>query len=101
MPTASSVTPEFQLVATYLDSKVIENGGVDERNRFVGAPEHTASLFGSYSVLEGQLSGLRLGGGMIFVGDRPVDGANEVLLDDYLVFDAFIGFEDQIENGPS
>ena len=100
---SGQITPELQVIATYtfLDSEVTENAGVNEGNRFVGAPKHTASLVGTYRFLEGPLSGLRIGGGVIYVGDRPVDGANEFFLDDYVVADAFLAYEDRIENGPS
>ena len=53
-------------------------------------PDTSASLWTTYEIRSGRLSGLGVGLGLYYVGERQGDNANTFTLDDYLRTDAAI-----------
>ena len=70
------VTPNWQVFGSYgyTDSEITESNNGDEGLPAVGAPEHTASLWATYTLLDGRLRGLVLSIGVQHVGERLVMG---------------------------
>ncbi|MFK3944004.1 TonB-dependent siderophore receptor [Pseudomonas monteilii] len=57
------------------------------------APKQMASLWADYNVRQGPLDGVRLGGGVRYVGYSWVDAENSMKVPSYTVFDASIGYD--------
>ncbi len=68
--------------------------GLDNKgNSPTQAPEQMYSLWADYDFLKGQLDGLRLGGGVRYVGYSWVDAENSMKVPSYTLFDASIGYD--------
>lgn len=57
------------------------------------APRHMASLWADYNFRQGALDGLRLGGGVRYVGYSWVDAENTMKVPSYTLFDASVGYD--------
>ncbi len=70
------ITPSWQVFGSYgyTDSEITESNNGDQGLPVVGAPEHTASLWATYALLDGWLRGLTLSLGVQHVGERLVLG---------------------------
>ncbi|MGR6735160.1 TonB-dependent siderophore receptor [Pseudomonas chlororaphis] len=68
---------------------IIENKG----NSPTQAPRHMASLWADYKFDSGSLDGLRLGGGVRYVGYSWADAENTMKVPSYTLFDASIGYD--------
>lgn len=68
---------------------IIENKG----NSPTQAPRHMASLWADYRFDSGSLDGLRLGGGVRYVGYSWADAENTMKVPSYTLFDASIGYD--------
>ena len=70
------ITPNWEVFGSYgfTDSEITESNNGDEGLPVIGAPEHTASLWATYTVLDGRLRGLLLSLGVQHVGERLVVG---------------------------
>jgi iron complex outermembrane receptor protein len=68
---------------------VIENKG----NSPTQAPRHMASLWADYKFDSAVLDGLRLGGGVRYVGYSWADAENTLKVPSYTLFDASIGYD--------
>ncbi|CAI9005931.1 TonB-dependent siderophore receptor [Pseudomonas chlororaphis] len=68
---------------------IIENKG----NSPTQAPRHMASLWADYKFGSGSLDGLRLGGGVRYVGYSWADAENTMKVPSYTLFDASIGYD--------
>ncbi|WP_411835953.1 TonB-dependent siderophore receptor [Pseudomonas chlororaphis subsp. aurantiaca] len=68
---------------------IIENKG----NSPTQAPRHMASLWADYKFGSGSLDGLRLGGGVRYVGYSWADAENTMRVPSYTLFDASIGYD--------
>ncbi|UVE45821.1 TonB-dependent siderophore receptor [Pseudomonas chlororaphis] len=68
---------------------IIENKG----NSPTQAPRHMASLWADYKFDSGTLDGLRLGGGVRYVGYSWADAENTMKVPSYTLFDASIGYD--------
>ena len=77
-------------VYSYWDAEIV--GGADDGRRPQLTPEHLASAWVDYTWQEGPLAGLRLGGGMRFLGPRFADDANTVKIGSATVFDAMASY---------
>ena len=99
---SGNITPELSFIASYSynDAVIVENGGVNEGNRFTNVPKQTAALFGRYDIKGGGLEGLYAGGGLRYVGKRAGDSANSFFLEDYLTVDLFGGYDLHIDDWP-
>lgn len=68
---------------------IIENKG----NSPTQAPRHMASLWADYKFDSGALDGLRLGGGVRYVGYSWADAENTMKVPSYTLFDASVGYD--------
>ncbi len=83
------VTPQFSIYASgqYLDARIRASAQPALIDRVPeNTPEWTGSLYAEYRP-EG-ISGLSLGGGVFYVGSRPVNGLNQAFIDGYTTFSA-------------
>ncbi|WP_212626095.1 TonB-dependent siderophore receptor [Pseudomonas sp. PP3] len=71
------------------DTDLIENKG----NSPTQAPRHMASVWADYAFDYGALNGLRLGGGVRYVGYSWADAENTIKVPSYTLFDASVGYD--------
>ncbi|SMF43551.1 iron complex outermembrane recepter protein [Tistlia consotensis] len=76
----------------YTDAEVTESNSGDLGTRPENTPEHMASLWADYAFQDGPLQGLRLGGGVRYVGDT-VDLSATTTVPAYTVADAMVSYE--------
>ncbi len=70
------------------------SGNVDNKgNSPTQAPKQMLSLWADYIFRQGALDGLRLGGGVRYVGYSWVDAENSMKVPSYTLFDASIGYD--------
>ncbi|MBK5003053.1 TonB-dependent siderophore receptor [Pseudomonas sp. S31] len=68
--------------------------GLDNKgNSPTQAPKQMFSLWADYNFRQGPLDGLRLGGGMRYVGYSWVDAENSMKVPSYTLFDASVGYD--------
>jgi iron complex outermembrane receptor protein len=67
------VTDGLSLIGsyTYTDAEITDLPGGPDGVTPQGVPEHAASLFASYAFQDSRLKGLKLRGGVTYVGERP------------------------------
>ena len=70
-------------------TNLIENKG----NSPTQAPRQMASIWGNYAFTSGALDGLRLGGGMRYVGYSWADAENTMKVPAYTLLDASVGYD--------
>ncbi|MBP0000085.1 MAG: TonB-dependent siderophore receptor [Cyanobacteria bacterium SID2] len=89
------ILPGWNLIASYsyIDAEVTEDTVISTGNRLIGIPEHSASLWTTYTIQRGDLEGLGFGFGINYVGEREGDLNNSFQLDDYLLTNAAIYYE--------
>lgn len=96
------VTDSFKLIGgyTYTDIEYTKSmpslvtPGLDNKGRSpTQAPEQMYSLWADYNFLQGPLDGLRLGGGVRYVGYSWVDAENSTKVPSYTLFDASVGYD--------
>lgn len=85
----------LSLMAAYtsFDLEVTESSDIDLGNTPVATPQEFASLWLDYAFRTDALEGLRVGGGIRWVGDSYADKANTLKVDDYTAFDAAVSYE--------
>lgn len=70
------------------------SGSLDNKgNSPTQAPKQMFSLWADYNFHQGALDGLRLGGGVRYVGYSWVDAENSMKVPSYTLFDASIGYD--------
>jgi len=84
------ILPGWNIILSYAytNAKVTEDNVTPIGNRLANVPENQASLWTTYEIQEGNLSGLGFGLGLFFVGERQGDLANSFQVDDYWRTDA-------------
>ncbi len=89
------ILPGWNIVANYAytDTEITEDNDGLEGNQLFGVPEHNANLWTTYDIQAGPLSGLGLGIGVNFVGERFGDNANSFTLDSYFLTNAAISYQ--------
>ncbi|HGY9627985.1 TPA: TonB-dependent siderophore receptor [Pseudomonas putida] len=96
------VTDNLKLIGGYTYTDVeytkampsLVTPGVDNKgNAPTQAPEQMYSLWADYNFNQGSLDGLRLGGGVRYVGYSWVDAENSMKVPSYTLFDASIGYD--------
>ncbi len=89
------ISPGWNLIASYsyIDAEISEDNRFDEGNRLPGVPEHSASLWTTYEIQSGDLTGLGFGLGFNWVGDRQGDLDNSFELDSYFLTNAAIFYQ--------
>lgn len=83
---------------TYLEAEVLESSGtafdpVPAGNSPVQIPKLTASLGLEYTIPDGALAGLTVGGGVRYLGESWADNANTTEVPDATLFDASLRYE--------
>ena len=89
------ILPGWDIAANYAytDTEITEDNDGLEGNQLFGVPEHNANLWTTYDIQTGPLSGLGLGIGINFVGERFGDNANSFKLDSYFLTNAAISYQ--------
>ncbi|MEM8780209.1 MAG: TonB-dependent siderophore receptor, partial [Cyanobacteria bacterium P01_G01_bin.49] len=84
------IVPGWNVTAAYAytDAETTEDNEIAEGNRLSGVPENQASLWTTYTLQKGSLSGLGFGLGLFYIGDREGDLDNSFQLGDYFRTDA-------------
>lgn len=84
--------PGLNLIATYAytDAELTRDNSGNEGNQASNVPEHSASLWATYEIQDGDLEGLGFGAGVFFVGEQQGDLANTFTLPSYIRTDAAI-----------
>ncbi len=87
------ILPGWKVIATYTytDAFVSQDNDLDlVNNRLVGVPYNSASLWTTYQLQQGNLQGLGLGLGIVYVGERDARLPNDVKIPSYVRTDASI-----------
>ena len=89
------ISPGWNIIGSYayIDAEVTEDNRVEPGNLLPGVPEHSASLWTTYKIQSGDLSGLGFGLGFNWVGGRQGDLGNSFELDSYFLTNAAISYE--------
>lgn len=92
---AGEILPGWNITAGYAynDARITEDNTFVEGNRLNNAPANAVSLWTTYRISKGSLSGLGFGLGLFYVGERQGDLDNTFSLPDYLRTDAAIFYE--------
>ncbi|MGD1896961.1 MAG: TonB-dependent siderophore receptor [Phormidesmis sp.] len=77
----------------YTDARVTQDNATPVGNQLIGIPEHSASLWTTYTIQSGGLEGLGFGLGLNYVGQRPGDLLNSFELEDYWLTNASVFYE--------
>ncbi|BAY10171.1 TonB-dependent siderophore receptor [Calothrix sp. NIES-2098] len=88
--------PGWKIIGTYTytDAYVSQDNNPSlVNNRLVGVPYHSASLWTTYELQKGNLQGLGLGLGLVYVGERESDLPNNIEIPSYLRTDASIFYK--------
>ena len=91
---AGSPLPGWDVIfgGAYIDAEVTEDNRIAVGSGLPGAPEWSASLWSKYTLQDGFLSGLELGGGVFYVGEREASLPNGIVLPSYVRLDAFASY---------
>lgn len=77
---------------TYNDVEITKSANANTGNRPMQTPKNMASTWLNYSLLDGSLRGLSIGGGARYVGSTFGDDANQFEVDSYTLFDAGVSY---------
>lgn len=82
--------PGLNLIASYAytDAEITKDNGGNEGNQPNNVPEHSGSLWATYTIQTGDLQGLGFGLGAFIVGEREGDLGNTFQLPEYIRTDA-------------
>lgn len=90
------ILPGWNIIASYsyIDAEYTEEVfGVLEGGRIQNVPEHSASLWTTYQIQNGNLQGLGFGAGLFYVGERAGDFFDTFDLPSYVRTDAAVFYE--------
>lgn len=93
---AGEVMPGWNLAASYayLDAETTRtNTPAFLGQRVFRTAPHSASFWSTYEIAGGPLQGLSFGGGVFYVGERPLDNANTLFLPSYTTVDAVVAYK--------
>lgn len=84
------VTPEIDVTAAYAYTQalVTRDNTTPVGNELALIPRHQASLWGKYTIRDGEWKNLGFGAGALYVGEREGNLANQYELGSYVRFDA-------------
>ena len=90
LKTQGEILPGWNIVASYAytDAEVIEDNVFEVGNSLANVPENAVNLWSTYTISQGNLSGLGFGLGLSYIGERQGDLDNSFQLDDYFRTDA-------------
>ena len=92
------IQPGWNIIASYayIDSEITEDDNPDLiGSRFPNIPEHSASLWTTYEIQQGDLNGLGLGIGFNYVGERQGGLPNSFEVDSYFLTNAALFYNRQ------
>ncbi|HEY0182522.1 MAG TPA: TonB-dependent siderophore receptor, partial [Rhodopila sp.] len=91
----ANLLPGFNIIASYgyADPVVTKSTSGNLGKVPVNVPRQLASLWSDYTVQNGKLTGLGLGGGVRFVGTTFGDTANTLRVPSYALFDAALTYD--------
>ena len=95
---AGEIQSGWNIIASYayIDSEITEDNNPDLiGNRFPNIPEHSASLWTTYEIQQGDLEGLGLGIGFNYVGERQGGLPNSFEVDSYFLTNAALFYNRQ------
>ncbi|MEM7062478.1 MAG: TonB-dependent siderophore receptor [Cyanobacteria bacterium P01_B01_bin.77] len=89
------ILPGLNIIANYayIDAKITEDNTNPVGNRLPNAPYHSAGLWSTYEIQQGDLQGLGFGLGVNYVGSREGDLANTFEVDDYFLTNAALFYK--------
>ncbi|MEO1352016.1 MAG: TonB-dependent siderophore receptor [Cyanobacteria bacterium J06635_15] len=92
---SGEILPGWQVIANYAytDARVTQDNAIPLGNGLAGIPEHSANVWTTYTLQDGDLAGLGFGLGFNYVGERPGDLNNSFRLDEYWVTNAAIFYD--------
>jgi len=76
---------------SYIDAEITRSNDGDTGNTTAKVPDHLAALWLDYA-FAGQFDGLKLGGGLRYVGESWGDNANTRRVDDYVLADVALSY---------
>ena len=76
----------------YTDARVTSDNRIEVGQRQSNVPYNQASIWSTYTFSEGVLSGLGVGGGIFYVGERQGDILNPFTMDSYVTVDTGISY---------
>ena len=88
---SGEILPGWNIIASYayIDAEVTEdNDSAIIGSRLTNIPEHSASLWTTYEIQQGNLQGLGFGAGFNFVGERQGGLPNNFSVDSYFLTNA-------------
>jgi iron complex outermembrane recepter protein len=88
--TQGEILPNWNIVASYAhtDASITEDNDLPVGNRIANVPRNAASLWTTYTIPNGNLTGLGFGLGLFYVGEREADLANSFQVPSYVRTDA-------------
>ena len=91
---AGELRPGWKLIATYAytDATVTRDNDIPVGDRLRGVPRNGASLWTTYDIQTGSLSGLGFGAGLYYAGAREQNLPNYVVLPSFVRADAAISY---------
>lgn len=89
------ILPGWNIIANYayIDARISEDNTNPVGNRLPDAPYHSAGLWTTYEIQQGDLQGLGFGLGVNYVGNREGDLANSFEVEDYWLTNAALFYE--------
>lgn len=92
---SGEISPGWKVITSYayINAEVTEDNAIEVGNRLFNAPEHSASLWTTYEIQQGNLQGLGFGVGFNFVGERQGDLENSFKLDSHFLTNAAVFYE--------
>lgn len=96
---SASLTKNIDLIASYAytDARTTKSNYGDVGNRTAAIPENSANLWVTYKFTDETLGGLKLGGGVRYVGSTE-NTANTYTIPAATVFDAMVSYDFGVKN---
>lgn len=95
MDLTGEITPGWNVIASaaWLDAEITRDEDYAIGNKLPAVPEWSSSLWSTYEVQSGRLSGLKLGSGIQAVGTRKGDLENSYAVGGFYSFDAMVAYQ--------
>lgn len=89
------LSDDLNLIASYTYNRVVimQSNAGDVGNRPFNVPEQMASVWLDYKIDKGPLDGVRVGGGVRYVGASFGDNANTIDVPSYTLADALVSYD--------
>ncbi|MCC4833882.1 TonB-dependent siderophore receptor [Shewanella sp. 10N.7] len=79
---------------TYIDMEITKDSGNGlQGTQPIYVPKHAASLWTNYHIDDGALAGMRIGGGVRYVGEMQMDAMNTDQVESYTLVDLSVGYD--------